>query len=451
MEDYSTDSTNDMREILSVSEVNKTANDFINEAFPPLWVVGEISGFKEYGSSGHWYFSLKDSESVLSCSMFRLQNISLGFKPKEGDQVIIQGKLSIWHKTGRFQIIASKMELAGFGELLRKYELLKNKLKDEGLFSRKLPESVPEIINKLAVVTSPHGAALRDIISTLKRRAPHINIIISPCQVQGEGSEKSILKAVDNIAKIQAEEQFDAIIISRGGGSIEDLWSFNNEELCRYISRLNIPVISGIGHQTDFTLLDFVSNQRAETPTAAAEIASEGASKLQDYLDFMVDSLKKKIIVIVTSSKEKISFLKKLLRSPKQKIQDQYLKLDHKSEQLHSSFINSLNKRIDGLEKLILKVSFNSPEKMRQLYAQKLLNLGTLLSKQASLNIDAFNSKINNFEQQLVSLSPKEVLKRGYSITYGERGNIVKSSKKLLAGDKLLTQFNDGKVQSKVE
>ena len=451
MEDYSTDSTNDMREILSVSEVNKTANDFINEAFPPLWVVGEISGFKEYGSSGHWYFSLKDSESVLSCSMFRLQNISLGFKPKEGDQVIIQGKLSIWHKTGRFQIIASKMELAGFGELLRKYELLKNKLKDEGLFSRKLPESVPEIINKLAVVTSPHGAALRDIISTLKRRAPHINIIISPCQVQGEGSEKSILKAVDNIAKIQAEEQFDAIIISRGGGSIEDLWSFNNEELCRYISKLNIPVISGIGHQTDFTLLDFVSNQRAETPTAAAEIASEGASKLQDYLDFMVDSLKKKIIVLVNSSKEKITFLKKLLRSPKQKIQDQYLKLDHKSEQLHSSFINSLNKRIDGLEKLILKVSFNSPEKMRQLYAQKLLNLGTLLSKQASLNIDAFNSKINNFEQQLVSLSPKEVLKRGYSITYGERGNIVKSSKKVFAGDKLLTQFNDGKVQSKVE
>lgn len=451
MEDYSTDSTNDMREILSVSEVNKTANDFINEAFPPLWVVGEISGFKEYGSSGHWYFSLKDSESVLSCSMFRLQNISLGFKPKEGDQVIIQGKLSIWHKTGRFQIIATKMELAGFGELLRKFELLKNKLKDEGLFSKKLPESVPEIINKLAVVTSPHGAALRDIISTLKRRAPHINIIISPCQVQGDGSEKSILKAVENIAKIQTEEQFDAIIISRGGGSIEDLWSFNNEELCRYISKLNIPVISGIGHQTDFTLLDFVSNQRAETPTAAAEIASEGASKLQDYLDFMVDSLKKKIIVLVNSSKEKITFLKKLLRSPKQKIQDQYLKLDHKSEQLHSSFINSLNKKIDSLEKLILKISFNSPEKIKQLYNQKLLNLGTLLTKQASLNIDAYNSRINNFEQQLVSLSPKEVLKRGYSITYGEKGNIVKSSKKLLAGDKLLTQFNDGKVQSKVE
>ena len=149
MEDYSANSTNDMREILSVSEVNKTANDFINEAFPPLWVVGEISGFKEYGASGHWYFSLKDSDSVLSCSMFRLQNIGLGFKPKEGDQVIIQGKLSIWHKTGRFQLIANKMELAGFGELLRKYELLKNKLKDEGLFNKKLPEALPAIISKV--------------------------------------------------------------------------------------------------------------------------------------------------------------------------------------------------------------------------------------------------------------------------------------------------------------
>ena len=155
MEDYSANSTNDMREILSVSEVNKTANDFINEAFPPLWVVGEISGFKEYGASGHWYFSLKDSDSVLSCSMFRLQNISLGFKPKEGDQVIIQGKLSIWHKTGRFQLIANKMELAGFGELLRKYELLKNKLKDEGLFTKKLPEALPAIISNCLLYTSP--------------------------------------------------------------------------------------------------------------------------------------------------------------------------------------------------------------------------------------------------------------------------------------------------------
>lgn len=451
MEDYSADSTNDMREILSVSEVNKTANDFINEAFPPLWVVGEISGFKEYGASGHWYFSLKDSDSVLSCSMFRLQNIGLGFKPKEGDQVIIQGKLSIWHKTGRFQLIANKMELAGFGELLRKYELLKNKLKDEGLFNKKLPEALPAIISKVAIVTSAHGAALRDIISTLNRRAPHIQIFVSSCRVQGDGSSESIKVALKRVESVQQTEKFDVVIVSRGGGSIEDLWSFNNEELCRYVSELKLPVVSGVGHETDFTLLDFVSNIRAETPTAAAEIISEGASKLKDYLDFMSDSLNKKMHILVNNFKEKIDFLRKLLRSPKQKIQDQYLKLDHKSEQLNSSFKKFIQSKQDGLEKEKLKLIFNSPKNIKDKGQDKLKEINKMIYKQLTSFIYSLNLKLNNFEQQLISLSPKEILKRGYSITYNDKGKIIKSSKKLARGDRLVTQLSDGKVQSKVE
>ena len=451
MEDYSANSTNDMREILSVSEVNKTANDFINEAFPPLWVVGEISGFKEYGASGHWYFSLKDSDSVLSCSMFRLQNIGLGFKPKEGDQVIIQGKLSIWHKTGRFQLIANKMELAGFGELLRKYELLKNKLKDEGLFNKKLPEALPAIISKVAIVTSAHGAALRDIISTLNRRAPHIQIFVSSCRVQGDGSSESIKVALKRVESVQQTEKFDVVIVSRGGGSIEDLWSFNNEELCRYVSELKLPVVSGVGHETDFTLLDFVSNIRAETPTAAAEIISEGASKLKDYLDFMSDSLNKKMHILVNNFKEKIDFLRKLLRSPKQKIQDQYLKLDHKSEQLNSSFKKFIQSKQDGLEKEKLKLIFNSPKNIKDKGQDKLKEINKMIYKQLTSFLYSLNLKLNNFEQQLISLSPKEILKRGYSITYSDKGKIIKSSKKLARGNRLVTQLSDGKVQSKVE
>lgn len=451
MEDYSANSTNDMREILSVSEVNKTANDFINEAFPPLWVVGEISGFKEYGASGHWYFSLKDSDSVLSCSMFRLQNIGLGFKPKEGDQVIIQGKLSIWHKTGRFQLIANKMELAGFGELLRKYELLKNKLKDEGLFNKKLPEALPAIISKVAIVTSAHGAAIRDIISTLNRRAPHIQIFVSSCRVQGDGSSESIKVALKRVESVQQTEKFDVVIVSRGGGSIEDLWSFNNEELCRYVSELKLPVVSGVGHETDFTLLDFVSNIRAETPTAAAEIISEGASKLKDYLDFMSDSLNKKMHILVNNFKEKIDFLRKLLRSPKQKIQDQYLKLDHKSEQLNSSFKKFIQSKQDGLEKEKLKLIFNSPKNIKDKGQDKLKEINKMIYKQLTSFLYSLNLKLNNFEQQLTSLSPKEILKRGYSITYNDKGKIIKSSKKLARGDRLVTQLSDGKVQSKVE
>tara|TARA_B100000575_G_scaffold293766_1_gene306259 strand:+ start:1331 stop:2686 length:1356 start_codon:yes stop_codon:yes gene_type:complete len=451
MEDYSTNSTNDMREILSVSEVNKTANDFINEAFPPLWVVGEISGFKEYGASGHWYFSLKDSDSVLSCSMFRLQNIGLGFKPKEGDQVIIQGKLSIWHKTGRFQLIVNKMELAGFGELLRKYELLKNKLKDEGLFTKKLPQSLPAIVNKVAIVTSAHGAALRDIVSTLNRRAPHIQIFISPCRVQGDSSSESIKVAFKRVESLQQTENFDAVIVSRGGGSIEDLWSFNNEELCRHISESKLPVVSGIGHETDFTLLDFVSNIRAETPTAAAEIVSEGASKIKDYLEFMKESLHKKIFNVISNLKEKINFLKKLLRSPKQKIQDQYLKLDHKSQQLNLTFNKFIQRKKDNVEKEKLKLIFNSPKSVKDKGQAKLKDINKVLYKQLTSLINALNLKINNFEQQLISLSPKEILNRGYSITYGEKGEIIKSAKKLSGGEKLITQLSDGKIQSKVE
>ena len=169
MEDYSDQTIADQREILSVSEVNQTANDFLNEAFPPLWVAGEISNFREYGTSGHWYFSIKDPDSVLNCAMFRLQNINLRFKPKEGDQVILQGKLSIYKKTGRYQMIASKMELAGFGELMRRYEQLKNKLSSEGLFEKKNVDQAPDIINRVAVVTSAHGAAIKDVISTLQR------------------------------------------------------------------------------------------------------------------------------------------------------------------------------------------------------------------------------------------------------------------------------------------
>ena len=317
MEDYS-NNTIQQREIHSVTELNQTASDFLNEAFPPLWVAGEISNFKEYGTSGHWYFSIKDSNSVLSCTMFRMQNSSLRFKPKEGDQVIMQGKLSIYAKSGRYQLIASKMELAGFGELMRKYELLKNKLNSEGLFEKKTMGDIPEIVNRIGVITSQHGAAIKDVISTIKRRSPHMDVVISPCRVQGDGSAQLVLKSLKEIESHNESNKFDAVIICRGGGSIEDLWCFNDEQLCRYIADYPIPVISGVGHETDFTLTDFVSNLRAATPTAAAEIVSEGASKLNDYFLHLKDRLLRETGNLVFGAQENLNTLKRLLRSPRQ-------------------------------------------------------------------------------------------------------------------------------------
>ena len=447
MEDYSNQA---QREILTVSEINQTANDFLNEAFPPLWVVGEISNFREYGTSGHWYFSIKDSESVLSCTMFRLQNNALKFKPKEGDQVILQGKLSIYKKSGRYQMIASKMELAGFGELMRKYELLKNKLNEEGLYQKKLADQIPEISNRVAVVTSAHGAAVKDVMATIQRRAPHVEIIIVPSKVQGDGSAESILSSLKQITYYHAEASVDSVILCRGGGSIEDLWSFNDETLCRYISDYPIPIISGVGHETDFTLCDFVANSRAATPTAAAELATEGASKLSDYFSFLQDSLLRDTKQVLEKNKEKLLTFKRLLRSPKQRLEEQYLKLDSIFERLVTSQKNNLIKRQTSLKLTSLALQAESP-------ATKIIAETHALNKLKESLLNGTNNIIfnqkSNFEilkEKLQTLNPNQILNRGYSITFDSSGNVITDSDAVADGELIETKVQKGSIKSRV-
>ena len=447
MEDYSNQT---QREILTVSEINQTANDFLNEAFPPLWVVGEISNFREYGASGHWYFSIKDSDSVLSCTMFRLQNNALKFKPKEGDQVILQGKLSIYKKSGRYQMIASKMELAGFGELMRKYELLKNKLNEEGLYQKKLADQIPEISNRVAVVTSAHGAAVKDVVATIQRRAPHVEVIIVPSKVQGDGSAESILRSLKQIKDYHAETSVDSVILCRGGGSIEDLWNFNDETLCRYISDYSIPIISGVGHETDFTLCDFVANARAATPTAAAELLTEGASKLSDYFSYLQDSLLRETKQVIGKNREKLLTFKRLLRSPKQRLEEQYLKLDSIFEKLVTSQKNNLIKKQTSLKLTALALQAESP-------ATKIIaeshSLNTL--KESLLNGTnniIFNQK-SNFEilkEKLQTLNPNQILNRGYSITFDSSGNVITDSNSVADGELIETKVQKGSIKSRV-
>ena len=447
MEDYSNQS---QREILTVSEINQTANDFLNEAFPPLWVVGEISNFREYGTSGHWYFSIKDSESVLSCTMFRLQNNALKFKPKEGDQVILQGKLSIYKKSGRYQMIASKMELAGFGELMRKYELLKNKLNEEGLYQKKLAEQIPEISNRVAVVTSAHGAAVKDVVATIQRRAPHVEIIIVPSKVQGDGSAESILSSLKQITDHHAKASVDSVILCRGGGSIEDLWSFNDETLCRYISDYPIPIISGVGHETDFTLCDFVANTRAATPTAAAELVTEGASKLSDYFSYLQDSLLKETKQVINKNKEKLLTFKRLLRSPKQRLEEQYLKLDSIFERLVTSQKNNLIKKQTSLKLTALALQAESP-------ATKIISESHSLNKLKESLLNGTNNIIfnqkSNFEilkEKLQTLNPNQILNRGYSITFDSSGNVISDSNAVTDGELIETKVQKGSIKSRV-
>ena len=450
MEDYTQD-TIQQREIHSVTEINQTASDFLSEAFPPVWVAGEISNFREYGTSGHWYFSIKDSSSVLSCTMFRLQNNSLRFKPKEGDQVILQGKLSIYAKSGRYQLITSKMELAGFGELMRKYELLKNKLNSEGLFAKKSEEDIPEIINNVAVLTSKHGAAVRDVISTLQRRAPHINITIVPCKVQGDGSAESIMKSLQTIELNHKNQVYDAVILCRGGGSIEDLWSFNDERLCRQIANSPIPIISGVGHETDFTLTDFVSNLRAATPTAAAEIVSEGASNLRDFLAYLKERLVKEVKNNVSLARENISTLQRLLRSPKQRLQEQYQRLDLATDRLLVNNKFNLNNKQSNFE--IIKTQLESLSPLLDIKNQKsiVINLFNSLCEKQKVILSDNKQEINLLQEKLIALNPSQILNRGYSITFNEQGEAIDNANKLDEGQIVTTQLAKGKFKSKVE
>ena len=449
MEDYS-NNTIQQREIHSVTEINQTASDFLNEAFPPLWVAGEISNFKEYGTSGHWYFSIKDSNSVLSCTMFRMQNSSLRFKPKEGDQVIMQGKLSIYAKSGRYQLITSKMELAGFGELMRKYELLKNKLNSEGLFEKKTIDDIPEIVNRIAVITSQHGAAIKDVISTIKRRSPHMDVVISPCRVQGDGSAQSVLKSLKQIESHNKSNKYDAVIICRGGGSIEDLWCFNDEQLCRYIADYPIPVISGVGHETDFTLTDFVSNLRAATPTAAAEIVSEGASKLNDYFLHLNDRLLRATGNLVFGAQENLNTLKRLLRSPRQRLEEQYQKLDAVADRLIINTKLSLNTKKNRQKLIETKINSLSPLASIANRKNQIMYFKKEICEKHKTMINNKQGLLKLMHEKLIALNPGEILNRGYSITFDEKGKTIASAKNITNGDLITTQLADGKIKSKV-
>ena len=360
MEDYTENLNSNSRDILSVSEVNQTADDFLRD-IPPLWVSGEISGFKAY-PSGHWYFSIKDSEAVLRCVMFKGDNNKVLNEPKEGDQLILFGKLSVYKRTGSYQMTVRQMELAGFGELMRKFELLKNKLSSEGLFEIKNSEQLPEINSKIAIITSSKGAAIRDVISTLQRRSPHTEILIAPTIVQGEQSPNSILKSLKLIETQFSKNNIDAAIICRGGGSIEDLWSFNNEEVCRYIAQMKTPIISGVGHETDFTLTDFVSNYRAATPTAAAEIISEGSSRILEYFENAKLVLHRNIITKIKEKAQSLYFLKKQLRTPKQKLNEQQLRLDEQHERVELAIKNFLSKKINLIDIKFAELNNVSPK-----------------------------------------------------------------------------------------
>ena len=277
--------------IISVTELNTSAKKLLERDFSSIWVSGEVTNFRSY-DSGHWYFKIKDNNSEIQCVMFKFRNSSLNNIPSDGDQLLIKGSISMYVAKGSYQFQVDQIEYAGEGVLLKDFEALKKKLAQKGLFDSRYKKALPLLSKHIGVITSPNGAVIEDIRNVLSRRAPLINVSLIPSLVQGDGSEASLIGALKKAGRLHKIKKIDVIIIARGGGSLEDLWSFNSENLANDIYNYEIPIISAVGHETDFTICDFTSDLRVPTPSAAAEIISEPYIKISNDLNVSSRALK---------------------------------------------------------------------------------------------------------------------------------------------------------------
>ena len=389
------------RNILRVSEINRQIASTLETSFPSLWVKGEISNFVAH-ASGHWYFSLKEADSQIRGVMFRGYNQMLSFVPENGKEVLIRGKISAYPPRGVYQINCNTMEMAGTGELQKSFEEIKTKLKAEGLFEPERKKPLPLLPKHIGIITSPTGAALQDILNILSRRFKAVKITLIPALVQGQEASKSLIYAVKQAEKLP----LDVLIIGRGGGSQEDLWSFNNEELARTLASCSIPSISAIGHEIDFTICDFIADLRAPTPSAAAELVVKNGADLMDKL---------------------------------QKLKTQLLQ----NFQFHLAFFQE--------KTLSLKKQLPSPERLLEHFSQKLDDLTQQLKTTIKQNLENSSNQIDSLEKILKSLSPKQVMERGFSIVTNEKGQILKNAQNIKLKDTVVIEFLKGSASASIK
>jgi exodeoxyribonuclease VII large subunit len=387
--------------VLTVSELNRLAKEVLEQSFPLFWVSGEISNLTR-AASGHWYFSLKDAGAQVSCVMFRGRNSYLDWTPKEGDKVEARALVTLYEARGSFQLTIEFLQRAGSGALFEAFEKLKAKLQQEGLFDPAFKQAIPAHPKRIGIVTSPDAAALHDVLTTLRRRMSSIPVIIYPTPVQGKGVSTQIAHAINSAHE---RNECDVLIICRGGGSMEDLWQFNEEVVARAIANCRIPTISGVGHETDFTICDFVADTRAATPTAAAELASPSRESLLNRLKQLSLQLNKSSVDGLMQRAQMLDYLARRLVSPSQQIGQQKQQLAQLAHRL------SLNIK-------------------QQLHGQQ--------------------NNLNQIEQNLHHLNPQAVLTRGYAFAQTKDGEIINNSCQIKAGDAINLTFGVGEAEAVV-
>ena len=436
------------QEIISVSEINKRAKSILEENFPFVWIQGEVSNFFS-AASGHWYFSLKDESSEIRCAMFTNKNHHITFEPKDGDHLVLNGTLSIFEGRGQYQIIVEHIELAGEGALLKAFEELKKKLQLEGLFDDSIKRQLPAYPKNIAVVTSPDGAVIQDIINVLDRRSPFLDLTVVPTLVQGEKAAPLICDALNKVGKLK---NIDVVILARGGGSIEDLWAFNNEEVARAIVNCPTPIISAIGHETDFTISDFVSDLRAPTPSIAAEIISQPYSELIETLKGYQNYISRSVISQIDLQRTQITNLIKRIRHPGDKLREISQKLDY----IETTLIQNINQEIsfkkNGLNLKDLSLQQNSPQNKVKEAKVYLQNASKDLLKALKLEIERKNTVLAEIVATLQAVSPLSVLSRGYSIISTEPdGKILSSSNQVEIGQSISAILSKGSIKAEIK
>ncbi len=437
------------RTILNVSELNAEVNQLLTRGFPLLWVEGEISNLVR-PASGHIYFTLKDNKSQIRSAMFRNRNMKLTIQPENGMKVLVRGRVGLYEPRGDYQLIAEHMEDAGVGQLQRQFEALKQKLADAGLFAEEHKKEFPEYPKRIGVITSPTGAAVRDILQVLSRRSPHTPILIYPVAVQGEASKTQIEMA---IRQANNDKKCDVLILARGGGSIEDLWSFNEENVAKAVYNSEIPIACGVGHEIDFTIADFVADLRAPTPSAAAELITPDRNQLltdvvQTQL-WMTQTIKQNI----KQKRQRLEWVdaRLQLQKPSSKIQQQAQRLDELNIRLQQKMKSILRDRQIQTSNLNSRLKSNSPSRKLTEQEQSFRHFSARLQQSINKKIQQEQS---NFKIQLAmldSISPLKTLERGYAIIKDSSENLITSVKSFKLKQQITIKLKDGEAKANIE
>ncbi|MGZ8228073.1 MAG: exodeoxyribonuclease VII large subunit [Burkholderiales bacterium] len=431
--------------VIGVAELNRLVRELLEQHLPLMWVGGELSNFRRY-DSGHCYFTLKDADAQVDCVMFRMKAQLLGWRPENGMQVEVRACPTLYESRGKFQLNVEAMRRAGLGALYEAFERLKAKLEGEGLFDPARKRALPRFPARLGIVTSPQAAALRDVLTTLKRRMPSLQVIVYPTPVQGEGAAARIARAISTAG---ARGECDVLILCRGGGSIEDLWAYNEETLARAIAACPIPLVSGVGHETDFTIADFVADVRAPTPTAAAELVSCDRLELCGELRHLTARLRRIVQRGLENRMQRLDYLSRCLVHPGDRIRSQRQHLAHLANRLCSGWKRASEARSWRLLGAVRDLEAAKPE--LPALDRACAELGRRLAESTRVRLAQEGARLEALGAHLKHLNPDLVLERGYSIATDASGTIVHDAAQLKAGDPVRLRFGRGAATAEVK